>query len=309
MARGIDGKKIFADNEDREKFLACLGSVLLRQNCRCYSWALLPNHYHLLLRPSDDGLGILMRRLNTSYARYYNRKHRRRGYLFQDRYKSVATQELFYFKDLIRYIHLNPVRWGLVRTIKGLDAFPWCSHRDVVGPSRFPWLHKKETLRRFGSSTDAALKEYAAYLGRDDDAHNAIERKMHSTTSIEKPNPIYERADERVWGDRDFVCRALKMDGTRKSNRIFLKNRGVTTESIVKTVSAHFGVSPAVIQLPGRKSDRSRARDVAAYLARCRLGESLTEIGKHFGVTASAVSYMVVRGAKLAYQIDFNSLI
>ena len=90
MARGIEGREIFAVDED-------------------YAWVLMSNHYHLLLRSSDEPIGTMMRRLNSRYARYFSKKYNRRGYLFQDRYKSIATQDQNYIEELVRYIHLNPV--------------------------------------------------------------------------------------------------------------------------------------------------------------------------------------------------------
>jgi REP element-mobilizing transposase RayT len=93
MARGIEGKDIFADKEDRENFLQILTESFSIAGHRCYAWVLMRNHYHFLVRCSEEPLGIMMRRLNSKYARYFSVKYNRRGYLFQDRYKSIATQD------------------------------------------------------------------------------------------------------------------------------------------------------------------------------------------------------------------------
>ena len=107
MSRGIEGKDIFADDEDRTTFLHILSESLSIAGHRCYAWVLLPNHYHLLLRSSEEPLGIMMCRLNSTYARYFSIKYNRRGYLFQDRYKSITTQDQNYVEELVRYIHLR----------------------------------------------------------------------------------------------------------------------------------------------------------------------------------------------------------
>jgi putative transposase len=300
MARGIDGKDIFKDDEDRQKFLDIFGSVLKKLKCRCYAWALLPNHYHLLLRPSDSGLGILMRRLNTSYARYYNTKYKRRGYLFQDRYKSIATQEMFYFKELIRYIHLNPVRAGLVRSIKKLREYSWCGHCDVIGQSRFTWFQKEEVLRRFDKIRQNAVCEYLSFLGSDENSESILK----SGSGRQK-----EPGDERVVGDPEFVRKALNNEVDLKNDRRYLKGKGISIETVATVVAKRFKAQGTFMELSGRDNDRSHARDVTAYFSRHRLGETLNEISRCFGVTPSAVSYMIERGARIVERMKLNSLI
>jgi hypothetical protein len=94
---------------------------------------------HLLLRPRQTPLSTLMQRLMTSYAVYYNRRHRRSGHLFQNRYKSIVCEEYRYFLVLVRYIHLNPMRSGLVESLKELERYPWCGDGVLMGRFQFPW--------------------------------------------------------------------------------------------------------------------------------------------------------------------------
>lgn len=112
MSRGIDGMVLFRDDEGREKMCSLFGKVFTEGTCQCYAWVLMDNHYHLVIRPLNQTLQRLMRRINRSYAKYYNRKYNRRGYVFQDRFKSVSTQEYWYLRELICYVHLNPLRAG-----------------------------------------------------------------------------------------------------------------------------------------------------------------------------------------------------
>lgn len=312
MARGIDGRDIFPADEDRKQFLAIFGSALQRMKCRCYAWVLMSNHYHVLLRPFDTELGILMRRINTAYAQYYNRKYHRRGYVFQDRYKSIATQEMFYFKELIRYIHLNPVRAGLVGSVKKLKDYQWCGHQDIIGASRFTWFYKQEVLRRFDRDTAKAVKNYMDYLESGvggESFSSGISGIPHEGNQDreDKENPV--EYEGRVWGDQDFVRIALRGESDRKNDQHMLKNKGVSLDTIARTVAKHFGVERALLDLSGRNNDRSQARDVIAYFARCRLGETLNNIAIYFGVTPSAVSYMINRGALIIGKRKLNSLI
>lgn len=114
IVRGIERGKIVADRQDRAAFVARMGDLAAATQTSIYAWALLPNHAHLLLRSGPQGLPKFMRRLLTGYAIRYNRRHRRAGHLFQNRYKSIVCEEDPYFRELVRYIHLNPVRAKLV---------------------------------------------------------------------------------------------------------------------------------------------------------------------------------------------------
>ena len=114
MARGIEGREIFKDDKDRKAFLERLALILEETQTQCYAWALIPNHFHLLLRTGPTPISTVMRRLMTGYAVTFNKRHKRSGHLFQNRYKSIVCEEEPYLLELIRYIHLNPIRAGLV---------------------------------------------------------------------------------------------------------------------------------------------------------------------------------------------------
>ncbi|MBW1717298.1 MAG: transposase, partial [Deltaproteobacteria bacterium] len=133
MARGIERRKIFWDDKDRTSFLERLALILEETQTQCYAWALIPNHFHLLLRTGPTPLSTVMRRLMTGYAVTFNLRHRRAGHLFQNRYKSVVCEEDPYLLELIRYIHLNPLRAKLVNDLKELDKYLWTGHSALVG--------------------------------------------------------------------------------------------------------------------------------------------------------------------------------
>ena len=97
IVRGIDRQKIFENDEDRDYFLSRLGIILTETKTDCYAWALIPNHFHLLLRTCNVSISTTMRRLLTGYARWYNRRHRRYGHLFQNRYKSILCRRMLTF--------------------------------------------------------------------------------------------------------------------------------------------------------------------------------------------------------------------
>lgn len=118
MIRGIERRKIFLGHKDREDFLERLARLVPETKTACYAWVLIDNHAHFLFRTGLEPLATLMRKLLTGYAVSFNRRHNRHGQLFQNRYKSIVCQEDIYLKELIRYIHLNPVRAGIVSSLK-----------------------------------------------------------------------------------------------------------------------------------------------------------------------------------------------
>ena len=127
IVRGIERRKIFRSDVDRRGFIDRLATLITETGTQCLAWALIPNHVHLLLRSSEVPIASVMQRLLTGYAVSFNRKYRRHGQLFQNRYKSILCQEDKYLKELVRYIHLNPLRarlvgGGLIRSVGGWDT-------------------------------------------------------------------------------------------------------------------------------------------------------------------------------------------
>ncbi len=142
MARGIERRKLFRDDKDRKSFLERFAVILEETQTQCYAWALIPNHFHILLRTGPTPLSKVMRRLMTGHAVTFNKRHKRSGHLFQNRYKSVICEEDPYLLELIRYIHLNPLRAKLVKDLKELDKYPWTGHSAILGRRKNPLLPK-----------------------------------------------------------------------------------------------------------------------------------------------------------------------
>ena len=140
MARGIERRVIFKDTKDHKSFIERLADVLETTQTQCYAWALMPNHFHLLLRTGPTPISSVMRRLMTRHAVYFNKGHKRSGHLFQNRYKSTVCEEDPYLLELIRYIHLNPLRARLVKDLEELDKYSWSGHSAILGHYRNPLI-------------------------------------------------------------------------------------------------------------------------------------------------------------------------
>ena len=139
MCRGIEGRNIFRNDGDRTTFLDRMSPILIDTNTSCFAWALMPNHFHLLLRTGILPIADIMRKLLTGYAVTFNRRYSRKGHLFQNRYKSILCQEESYLLELVRYIHLNPLRGEIVSSLKELDHYPFCGHSVVMGKDKNEW--------------------------------------------------------------------------------------------------------------------------------------------------------------------------
>ena len=144
MARGIERRRIFKDDKDRNSFLKRFAIILEETQTQCYAWSLIPNHFHLLMKTGATPLSKVMRRLMTGYAVTFNKRHKRSGHLFQNRYKSIICEEDPYLLELIRYIHLNPLRAKLVQDLKELDKYPWSGHSAILGRHKNPLEQLKE---------------------------------------------------------------------------------------------------------------------------------------------------------------------
>ena len=166
IVRGIERRRIFSDDQDRDNFIDRQGDIITDTETFCFGWALIPNHLHLLLRTGKTSLSTVMRRLLTGYAVYYNRRHRRHGQLFQNRFKSILCQEDTYLLELVRYIHLNPLRAKLVKDLKELDKYPYSGHSAIMAKKKRDFQDVEYVLRFFGKKVSAARKAYRAFINK-----------------------------------------------------------------------------------------------------------------------------------------------
>jgi putative transposase len=218
IVRGIERRKIFNDDKDRYDFLSRLGDILEQTQTACYAWALIPNHFHLLLRTGAYPVATVMRRLLTGHAVGYNRRHKRHGHLFQNRYKSILCQEETYFLELVRYIHLNPLRARLVKDLDTLAKYAFSGHGVIMGKHQQSWQHSDQVLAHFDRQIKAARNKYAAFVAdgagqgkRPDLTGGGLIRSTGGWAAVKamrKAN-VHVKSDERILGDGEFVTQIL----------------------------------------------------------------------------------------------------
>jgi len=214
MARGIEGREIFKDDQDRTSFLDRLAAILDETQTQCYAWALIPNHFHLLLRTGPTPLSKVMRRLMTGYAVTFNKRHKRTGHLFQNRYKSIVCEEDPYLLELIRYIHLNPVRARLVKDLKELDKYPWCGHSAILGKRKNPLIPEAITKRAFSTAKRIVFSQFRPGIEK---------AKANPKNPVDPVKDLKSLAEKTI---EDVLCRfGDTLNVARRSYRQFIKNR------------------------------------------------------------------------------------
>jgi REP element-mobilizing transposase RayT len=318
MIRGIEGRKIFNDDTDRENFIERLSMLLPETKTRCYGWSFLFNHAHFLFRSGPLGIAALMKRLLTGYAVSYNRRHRRHGQLFQNRYKSVVCQEDAYLLELVRYIHLNPLRARLVVDLNELSSYSYCGHSALMGKKKREWQDVEYVLGFFGKRLGAARKQYGSYvekgipMGRRPElVGGGLIRSLGGWDEVKKMRLSGQdriKSDQRILGQSDFVTEVLLESEENFSRKYRLKNRGYNFEKVIERVSVLLQVDKEYITGRGRQKDRVRARDLLCYWAASELGISMVDLARKLDMTSAAVSYAFQRGEQIAkdggYQLE-----
>ncbi|ABA89032.1 transposase of ISPca5, Y1_Tnp domain-containing [Syntrophotalea carbinolica DSM 2380] len=293
IVRGIERSEIFLDDGDRRRFVDRFDRLLVETETDCYAWALIPNHFHLLLRCNRMELSRFMRRLLTGYAVYFNLRHNRSGHLFQNRYKSIVCEEETYFLELIRYIHLNPLRAGLVSDLDELERYPWCGHQAILGNAHVSGHSVEAVLAHFGRQMDLSRDLYRRFVadgsGMGDQPHlvGKLSKRQESQTDA----VVF---DNRVLGSSGFI-ETLSEQNDLKGR---LQDRK-SLEELQRIIEDFFRVKPGGLGQRGRQDTISSARAVYCFLAVAKLRYSGVEVGKRLGICGSSVSRAARRGKEL----------
>jgi len=293
IVRGIEKRDIFYDDKDRRAFLDRFSSMLLKTKTQCLAWALMSNHFHLLLRPTTGKLSELMRRLLTGYAVCFNLRHHRSGHLFQNRYKSIVCEEDAYLLELVRYIHLNPLRARLVASMEKLDSYKWCGHAVLLGKTKFPAQDVNEVLQLFANTSAEAVKRYRHFVAegialgkRDELVGGGLKRHLKLSGSQE-----FQAYDDRVLGSGDFVEHLWK-----ETEDLPPVESPPSLDEVANQVAAAFGLEADALRHGSKRKELATARAVLCYVATRKLGYSGVELSKSLGLSPSGVVLAARRG-------------
>lgn len=304
IVRGIERQKIFKDHEDYDNFLTRLGDLLLSTGTSCYAFSLLSNHVHLLLRTGSASLSTLMRRLLTGYAVWYNRRYRRHGHLFQNRYKSFLCEETPYLLELVRYIHLNPLRAGMVKHMKELDRFSMSGHAALMNIRKNVWQDTAYVLSLFSSKPSDSRRAYRIFIERGicqgkrpDLVGGGLLRSHGGWLGVSRmKHPERVMSDERILGSSAFVASVLKQAHENYTKKAMARAKGATLNDVVQTVADHINVDATLIRSSIKRRSAVRARSLACALAIDMLGISGLRLAAYLGLTSAAVSNLAAKG-------------
>jgi len=309
IIRGIERRSIFRDGNDRDDFVARLADLIPKTKIACYAWALLSNHAHFLLRTGGTPLATFMRRLLTGYAGSFNRRHKRHGPLFQNRFKSIVCQEDVYLKELVRYIHLNPLRGGVVPHLRGLNMYRYCGHSALMGKRECEWQETGYVLSYFGTRVSNARKSYYEYvkegLGqgrRPELVGGGLIRSLGGWDIIKKSGLKSigrVKGDDRILGDSGFVLQVLEEADEQFDRYYALKQRGYTLQKVEQRVCETFDLSVGDIYSKSREKTKAEARGLFCYWAVRELGYSMLEISRRLNMSQPGVVYAVRRGERI----------
>ncbi len=266
-SRGNERKDIFKSARDREKFLSYLESSTERYGAVIHVYCLMTNHYHLLLETPSGNLSQIMRHINGAYTTYFNTRRQRDGHLFQGRYKAIVVDADEYAGELSRYIHLNPVRAGMVERP---EEYRWSSYQYYIGLRKKPrWLETDFVLQYFGKRVITMQKRYRKFV-------NAFVDKEYGS-------PLEETVASTILGGIDFVdeIKDKYLDG-KKVDRNLPALAGLSTGPTIEEISNE--VEAVLLQ------DTALSRKASLYFCHRYSRKTLKEIGSYFGIGESAVS-------------------
>ena len=298
MARGIDGHNLFNDDEDHYEFLKRLAKSLLNSGHRCITFNLMDNHYHLFVRSSEKPLSSLMRPLNSGYARWYNKKNKRQGYLFQSPFKSLLCQNSHHLSELIRYIHLNPLRANLINSYPNLSDWKWSGHNLLLNNANAigaDFVDRKTMLDLFSQNENDALKMYHQYMLEGiDNSNMRVSGWLPKTEQIELVRA--QKGGSAVIGDLHFVRNAMENNpiGLRHLHR--KEDYSDVLRSIALEACHKFNITLDDLKTRGRKNTRSRAREYFCYKVHEEEKLPLGVIANFLVICISPTAMLVKRG-------------
>jgi len=304
IVRGIEGRRIVDDDEDRRDFVLRLGKLAIETRTRIYAWALMTNHAHILLSSGPEGLSKFMRRLLTGYAVTYNKRHRRYGHLFQNRYKSIVCDADRYFTELVRYIHLNPLRVKLVDSVSELESYRYCGHGVIVGRVRYEWQDRDYVLSWFGIREGEAQKGYREFVkegvalgSRPELVGGGLVRSFGGWSQVVslREKGVRELTDERILGSGEFVEQVLSEADEKLQHQHSVRERKKMIEQVIAEGCRKGKVSVPELRSGSRRGAVSEVRAQIATALVEEYGVPMAEVARQVGVSTSAVSKIYSR--------------
>ena len=305
MGRGLERRRIFNQADDKNDFLERLGNILAQTDVQCLAWAIMSNHYHLLMRVGAQPLSKLMSPLLGGYASSYNRRHRRRGYVFQNRYKSILFDADSYLLELVRTIHLNPIKAKILKSLSQLDRYHWTGHAGLLGIHSQSWQAIEPVLGLFGKRIATARQRYREFMAKGiktkispELSGGGLIRSYGGWEAIQalRQDHIVRVGDERILGDSDFVEQALKADALQLKEKTAIQRAGWDIKTLIQRVCAYCEIAPNQLKQKGRSNNLSLAKALICYWGTEHIGATTNELADRLGMSQPAASQSSKRG-------------
>ncbi len=276
ITRGNNRQAIFHDSDDYLKFLTLLEVQKRRLPFFLYAYCLMPNHVHLLIERQADAIGRIMHRVLTGFSQYYNRKYRKVGHLFQGRHKAILCQTDEYLGELVRYIHLNPVRAKMVHKP---EQYQYSSHRAYLGLEAAGMVDVDPVLRHFGAKKKLARERYREFVA-------AGMRLGHR-------DEFYLASEGRILGTDEFVDATIHRLGetprAAKSSNRRGESHEFRPEALIEAVEKVCGIAREEFCGQGKSAAVVTAKEALILIGR-KAGASAKMLSDLAGLSASAVS-------------------
>jgi putative transposase len=271
IVRGNRRQKIFKEEEDYKLYLEILKQNTDRYRVTLYAYVLMQNHIHLLVEVNDLPLARLMQNLQFRYTRNFNIKYRKTGHLFQGRYKAILCEKDEYFLELSAYIHLNPVRAGIVADP---SRYIWSSYKEYIRESKECLIEKQ--------TKDFVLGQFARTRAS---SRSQYEKFVNSHLKDGHQKEMYEVTDQRFLGREEFI-----EDIQKELNEEFSESYLIALDEIVKAVSRKLDIRRETINSMSRSRCGTLGRSVVAYLGRKLCHHENKDIANYFNRDSSAIS-------------------
>jgi len=274
ILRGNAGDPIFFDDRDRYRLYLILQYAVEKFRCRIHAFCLMRNHIHLVVQVDEIPLSRIMQNISLRFTKWINHAQSRTGHLFQGRYKALLIDGDEYLLELVRYVHLNPVRAGTAATS---EEYPWTGHRGYLGKEFIPWLTTDFVLPMLSPGIEQARNAYESFVrdgmgeGRRDEFHCGT-------------------CEGRILGDDAFAEETL-VRANQKGERDY------SLDEVVRAVCAHFQIPEEKLKAPGKVRPMTEARAVAAAVVQVSLHLRLTDLAKLLGRDVSALGKAAQRVA------------
>ena len=283
MNRGRRAEDVFMDDSDYNTFLGLLMDAMELWNVRIAAYCLMQNHYHLLVQTPDANLSRCMRHINGVYTQRFNRHHRCDGQLFRGRFKSIVVEADSYLLQLLKYIHRNPLRVGIVDK---LDSYEWSSHKGYISKAKkWVWLHKDFVL---------------SMLSENRREQRMIYRKLMAETDSQEIIRIFEKKKlPTILGTESFINWVKDSFFEKKKHKEIPESKTLapSSDKIKQIVCQSYHVQNEDL-LKSRRGTCNEPRNVAIYLTRQLRGENLDEICREYGLKKYSSASSVIERVK-----------